>query len=192
MFGIPNLLRNAPRAIGLTLLGTLASTLASFFNPPPLWGVFDQGTTTPATDVSGVLEVGIGAEASVSNYPLEDGTFATYNKVLTPNVYNIRLVRDGTEAQRGAFLQWLQANVGSLNLFDVLTPEAGYANVTLKNYRLSRTRESGAAMIVADCLFQEVRQIPAVYSSSRITNPENQPPTPAARVSPVPSNEVFP
>ena len=192
MFGIPNLLRNAPTAIVLTLLGNLVSSLNDFFNPAPLWGIFLPGTTTYATEVSSVQEVNVAGETSVSNYPLEDGTFSTYNKILLPNTYAIRLVRDGSETQRGALLQWLQASLGSLDLFDVLTPEAGYSNVTLKSYRIMRTREAGAAMIVADCIFQEIRQIPAVYSASRITDPANQPATPAARVSGVPTDRTFP
>lgn len=190
MFGIPNLLRNAPRAIGLTLLGNFASGLVDFLFPDPNWGVYLSGTTTRAFDVSSVAELDIGGESHVSDYPLEDGTFATYNKVRTPNMFAIRMMRDGSQAQRAAFLNWLQIKTGSLELFDVLCPERSYLNATLKSYRVSRTSGSGASMVIADCVFQEIREIPAIYSSATIPAPENQPTNPAVRVNPIPDQNV--
>ena len=186
MFGLPKLLEKSPRAIGLTLLGNLLNRVMDYLNPqPPNWGVFIAGTTEPAFAFSSVSELSIGGDANISDYPIENGTFTTYNKVLMPNTYPIRLCRDGSEAQRGAFLAWLQASLTSLELFDVLCPENSYSSVTLKSYRLTRSSTNGAAMIVAECIFQEVRQIPAAYGATRITDPANRPPTPAARVNPV-------
>jgi hypothetical protein len=190
MFGIPNLLNNLPRAIGFTLLGNLANTLTDLLFPAPNWGVYISGTTTPAFNVSSVAELDIGGESDVSDYPLEDGTFATYNKVRTPNMFAIRMMRDGSQAQRAAFLNWLQVTTGGLDIFDVLCPERSYLNATLKSYRISRTSGSGAAMVIADCIFQEVRQIPAVYSSSTIPNPENQPTASTVRVNAIPDQNV--
>jgi len=191
MFGIPNLLRKAPGAIAITLLGNSVSRLMDFLFPAPTWGVYRPGTTTPAFEVSSVAELDLGGETALSDYPIETGSFTTYNKVLMPNVFSIRLTRDGSENQRAAFLNWLQAVLQSLDLFDVLCPERTYRNVTLKSYRITRTSESGAAMIVADCIFQEVRQIPALYGTSQISAPANQPPTPTVRVSPVPDQTIL-
>lgn len=190
MFGIPQLLNKAPKAIAFTLLGNLANTIVDFLFPAPTWGIYKKGTTTPAFDVSSVAELSIGGESNVSDYPIEDGTFTTYNKVLMPNIFPIVMTRDGSQAERTAFLNWLQVTVGSFELFDVLCPERTYRNVTLKSYRISRSSSSGAAMIIANCIFQEIRQIPAVYSSSSTPNPENQPATPTARTHPVPDQNV--
>lgn len=187
MFGIPNLLRNTPRAVGLTLLGNAVSRIVDFFFPTPNWGIFKPGTTQRAFEVSSVAELDIGAESNISDYPIENGTFTTYNKVVMPNIFAVRLTRDGSESQRAEFLKWLQITVGSLDLFDVLCPENTYSNATLKSYRVSRTSESGAAMIIADCVFQEVRQIPSIYSTTRVPQAQNQPTTPTTRVNPVPA-----
>lgn len=194
MFGIPKLLNKPPTAQDFSLLGNLVNSIINLRFPAPNWGVFLPGTTTKAFDVSSVVELDIGGESAVSDYPLENGTFASYNKVIMPNVFMVRMTRDGSETQRAAFLNWLEINRGALSLFDILCPEAIYPSATLKSYRITRNSSSGAAMVIADCVFQEVRQIQAVYSSSSITSPANRPSTPAARVNPVanPSLITFP
>lgn len=180
--GVPNLLKNAPKAIGLTLLGNLANKLWNYLFPGPTWGVFKVGTTDPAIEVSSVLEIDIAAESRSSSFIIQSGSFTNYNKVQMPNITTIRMTKDGGETDRLQLLYWLDQHVAETSLFDVLTPEWRYHNMTLVGYRLSRSARSGAAMIVADCLFEEIRQKPAVYSSSVIADPEDQPTTPTARV----------
>lgn len=192
MFGAPNLL-NGPAASPVpSLIGNAIFSAVAAFYPPPNWGVFKVGTTEPAFPVSSVLELDIGGESVISNYPIEDGSFTTYNKVVMPDTFPIRLIRDGAEPIRAEFLKWLQNAKNSLDLYDVLCPENAYPNVTLVSYRVTRTSESGAALILADCLFQQVRQIPAAYTRTAIPLPENQPSTPTTRVSPVPSTVTVP
>lgn len=180
--GAPNLLKNAPKAIGLTLLGNGISKLWNYLFPGPTWGVFNVGTTDPAIEVSSVVEIDISAESRTSNYIIQSGSFTNYNKVQMPYITTIRMTKDGSETDRLQLQYWLDANVRDVTLFDVLTPEWRFPNMTLVGYRLSRSARSGAAMIIADCLFEEIRQKPAVYSSSSIEDPENQPQTPTARV----------
>lgn len=188
MNGIPNLLRNTPRAIGLTLLGNAVQSLYDLLFPAPTWGVYKINSTEKAFDVSSVIELGIGGEAHVSDYPIEDGSFTSYNKVIVPNGYAIRLARDGAENLRSSFLVWLEQSKNNTALFDILCPENVYANVTLRSYRVLRSASAGAGMVVADCIFQQVRELPALYNNSKINNPENQPTTPTSRVNPVQSD----
>jgi len=187
--GVPNLLRNAPKAIGITLLGNLASAVWNFLFPGPTWGVFKVGTADPAIVVSSVVEQDISAESRASDYIIQSGSFTNYNKVQTPNIITIRMTRDGNEASRQEFLQWLDTNIAATSLFDVLSPEFRYPNVTLVGYRMSRSARSGAAMIVADCLFQAIRERPGIFSSTIIADPGNQPSTPTVRVYPAPPDK---
>lgn len=170
--GVPNLLKSAPKAIGLTLLGNGISALKGFLFPGATWGVFEVGTTSSALEVSSVMEVDISAESHTSDYIIQSGSFTSYNKVQMPLITTIRMTKDGGEESRQLMLAWLDKNVADTSLFDVLTPEFRYASVTLVGYRLSRSARSGAAMIVADCLFQEVRQRPATYVNSNASQPD--------------------
>uniref|UniRef100_A0AAU6W2U9 Phage tail protein n=4 Tax=unclassified bacterial viruses TaxID=12333 RepID=A0AAU6W2U9_9VIRU len=170
--GVPNLLKTAKKAITLTLLGNGLSALKSFLFPGATWGVFDVGTANRAVDVSNVMEVDISAESHTSDYIIQSGSFTSYNKVQMPLITTIRMTKDGGEESRQLMLAWLEKNVSDTSLFDVLTPEYRYASMTLVGYRMSRSARSGAAMIVADCLFQEVRQRAATYINSNASQPD--------------------
>lgn len=180
--GVPSLLKNAPKAIGITLLGNLVSGLWNYLFPGATWGIFVVGTTDAAVEVSSVYGIDISGEARNSNYIIQSGSFTNYNKVQMPNVTAVRITKDGGEAERSQLLKWLDQNVKDTALFDVLTPEFRYSSMTLAGYRMGRSAQTGAAMIIVDCLFEEIRIKPAVYSSNTIEKPEDQPTTPTARV----------
>ena len=180
--GVPNLLRNAPRAIGITLLGNIATAAWNFLFPGPQWGVFLPGTADPAIAVSSVSELDVSADARASDYPIQTGSFTNYNKVRLPNAVLVRLTRDGLEAGRSEFLDWLDFNATETTLFDIVCPETRWPSMTLVSFRIGRSARAGATMITADCVFQQVRELPVQYSSSNIESPENKPTTPTARV----------
>lgn len=187
--GIPNLLKPSGKAIGLSLLGNVVNSLWNLLFPGPTWGVFNVGTSDIAIEVSSVGGLDIAGEARVSDYPIQTGSFTSYNKVVLPNIVTIQLTKDGGEDSRQALLAWLEDNKGRTTLFDILSPEWRYSNMTLVGYRLSRSARSGAAMVIADCMFQQVRENPPVYSSSTIADPENQSSTPTARAYPAPPDK---
>jgi len=187
MFGAPNLLNGIVKRTAITLLGNIISDLWDLLFPGAIWGVFESGTTNRAIELSSVVEVDISADSRVSDYPIQTGSFVSYNKVANPNFITLRVTKDGSETSRLELLQWLEANKADTTLFDILTPESRYSSMTLVSYRLSRSARSGAAMITVDTLWQEVRQIAAQYSTTRIEDDQDQPTTPTARVNPISS-----
>ena len=186
MLGIPNLLKKAPKAIGITLLGNAVTAVYNYFFQPPKWGIYLAGQSTPAMPVSSVVELDISGESMVSDYPIETGSFTTYNKVQRPEYFGIRVTQDGAQNTRTELLSWLKNNKEATTVFDVVCPEFTWLNVTLVSYRITRTARSGASMVSADLIFQQVREIPAQYSSSQVASPQNQQTSPTVRVSPVP------
>lgn len=187
MFGAPNLLNGIVKRTGITLLGNVVSTLWDYLFPGAIWGVFKTGSTSRAIELSSVIEVDLAADSRVSDYPIQTGSFVSYNKVANPNIITLRVTKDGAETSRLELIQWLEQQKNDTTLFDILTPEYRYLNMTLVGYRISRSARSGAAMITADTLWQEVRQISAQYSTTRIEDDEDQPTTPTARVNPISS-----
>ena len=120
--------------------------------------------------------------SDLSNYRLETGGFATYNKVEKPRQIHIKLTKGGSEEDRGYFLRWLETHskfipasvmVAGNNLFDIYVPEAHYQNMTLIDYTIMRESRSGASLIIADCVFQEVMQVTMQYSVSGTSNAQN-------------------
>lgn len=182
--GAPNLLSNAPKAIGLTLLGNIVSKLWDFLFPGPEWGVFVAGETFRAVEVSSVQAMDIRAGSRVMTFPIQSGSFISYNKVLMPGQIGIRMTKEGDDLERSTLISWLQVNKEVTSTFDILMPEFRFRNYTLIDYQINRRSDTGVALIIADCIFQEVRELPAEYSNSNISDPENMEPTPTARVNP--------
>lgn len=184
--GVPNLLRNAPRAIGITILGNAVNALWNFLFPGPQWGIFLPGSADRAIEVSSVVELAVAASARASDYPIQSGSFINYNKVRLPDVFGVRITLDLGDQDKAFLMSWLDTNTTEPSLFDIVCPERRWANSTLTDYRINRSASSGASMLVVDCLFQQIRELPATYSRQNIASPENEPSTPTARVNPQP------
>lgn len=185
--GVPALLNKAVQAFVPTLLGNAAASLWNYLFPAAQWGIFKPGGATPAVIVSSVVAVGARKESAVSDFRLESGSFTTYNKVETPRAVPIRITREGNAAERAELLAWAEEAVVATTLFDIATPETAYANMTLQSYSIERSAQSGAGLIVLDCLFQQVRQQPALYTGGNVAGPENKPTVPTQRVNTIAS-----
>lgn len=121
-------LRGGPNIItqGLVGLGLL----------PPEWGIFDNKTSKSVVTFSTVKSVEYRQDWSVSDYPVERGAFESYNKVQTPYEARVTFVAGGFGATQD-LLDSVAAIVGTLKLYDVVTPERTFtkANVTHWDFR---------------------------------------------------------
>lgn len=197
----------ATQAVGIDLLNTGApayavltagntSTTGGFLAAVAgkLGGV--QGGTQVITPDS-VLSLEWHGEERISDYPLMDGTFSSFNKVKVP--YDLRIVMAcqglnyvqevlqtatqlidqalgnlglafGQPMDRPSFLAQLDAMLDDTQLYDVVTPDKVYKNVNLVSYSHAKKNDEGATMIVAELLFREVRVAQDSYYSSPIAS----------------------
>ena len=140
-------------------------------------------------------------EERISDYPVQNGQFVSYNKVKVP--FDLRMVMTcqglnvvqealqsvtqsldqalsniglafGQPMSRDAFLKQLDTMLESTDLYDVVTPDKVYQNVNLVGYNHAKQDTKGAVMIIAELMFREVRESGnAQYSSptSSVGNP---------------------
>lgn len=209
---------------GIYYAGTPYQVIVGVSEPSSISGVLSQATSvagiqsllngqlmTTEVHIDSVVALNQRKGSELSNYRIEDGSFATYNKVEKPRQVQIRLAKGGTEDERGMFLRWLdkrakgysdeltryprniqtqtiseKLKVGGIekpitlnkistkmnqnNLFDIYVPEVHYTNMTLVDYVVTRESRSGANLIIANCTFQEVRQIAFQYSTTSSAN----------------------
>lgn len=131
------------------------------------WGIYDT-SGNKVLDPDSVGRFGFRNNWKVSDYPVEQGAFDTYNKVSTPYASTITMIKGGTLTDRTAFLDALDVVADSLDTFSIVTPEKTYTSATIERYDLERRRESGANLIIVNIHVSEVRITPAVqYSSTR-------------------------
>lgn len=121
---------------------------------PPMWGIFQQtGAPYLVADSVGSVEYRRGYD--VSDYPQEQGAFATYNKVQRPYDSKVTLLSSLTRQQ---LLNVLEPAVASLSLVSVVTPEVSYQSANLTDYAIRpRTARSGVSLVTVDVWLKEIR-----------------------------------
>lgn len=122
----------------------------------PQWGIFTANGGTVAIPDS-VITVDFRREWRISDYPVEQGGFQTYDKVSTPYDARVRLSCDGNATPRSLFLSQIDTAAQSLDLFTVATPDAIYTNMNIVHYDYRRARDSGVGILQVDVWLEEVR-----------------------------------
>lgn len=120
------------------------------------WGIFTRGGAL-ALQPDSVAVVEPSREFRISDYPVEQGGFASYNKVATPATERVTLTKGGDIPTRTAFLAAVEAMLESTDLFTVVTPEAAYTNRNLVRRDMRRSAEEGASLLKLELEMVEVR-----------------------------------
>ena len=163
-------------------LGLLQGALWRATQTQARWGIFDArgralGDPTQFTGVVGLgaAVLGVGAtlstnsvdyskESRVSDFPVERGGFASYNKVETPAAPLVTLCFQGNEVEGRAFLAQVDAASKSTDLYSVVTPEVTYVDYNIERYNYGRHTSKGATLLIVELMLKEIRQVSAQYS----------------------------
>lgn len=156
--GVPALLRKAsPITDGLGNLSHLSNLVNQLLGGvDEKWGVFDEdGNDLINADSFVSIEYRNGSR--LLDYPVEDGSFESYNKVANPFDAAVTFAKGGTQDERQAFLTAIDALNDSLDLVSVVTPEVSYDSVNLERYDYRRVRENGSHLLLVTLYFREIR-----------------------------------
>lgn len=175
--GIPPL-KNAGQAIVTAAVGGLSNLLTS---RTAKWGIFDpSGTQVLVAD--NFVGIGYANASNVSNYPVEQGAFASYNKVKTPKEWTITLSKAGSSHDMDQFSAELDSREGDLVLYTVITPERSWSSANIDRVEYRRDASSGAGMIIATIHFIEIRQASQASNAPGAIDPTATTPSAQAQV----------
>jgi hypothetical protein len=151
--GVPNLPSYSPNTFSLLV----ADAVAIFgFLLGPSWGIFLDGAQ--AFDYNSIVDFDYKQDSPISDYPVEEGSFLSYDKVQLPFDVKVRVASGTDESSRQALLAAVSSIVSDLNLYDVVTPEQTYSSCNCTHADFKRTNVNGVGLIVADFWFIEIRQ----------------------------------
>lgn len=146
-----------------------------------VWGVYDSaGRQVAAFDT--FFSVDVKAESKVTQNPVEQGSFAAYNKVATPAQIGVVLGRSGSALVRAAILDRLELLASGTDLISVVTPDRTFDGYTLSGYDYSYSAANGVDRLVVSLSLQEVRQVAAQYSDEQLPRAKCKNPTDASTV----------
>lgn len=157
--GVPPLLRNLATIADVVTLGYLgvSDALNNLIGAPQVkWTVFDSSGNSIA-DYDSVLAFGYQNELRISDYPVEQGQFASYNKTNNPFDIVVTFTCGGSEEKRTAFLAAMESAKESLQTYTVTTPEYSYQNVNFTGMRVHRTVADGATLLTVELTGREIR-----------------------------------
>lgn len=130
---------------------------------PNIWGVFNLDGSA-AFDVDSFQSAHPEDSTKVPNFPVEDGGFVNYDKVINPTRCRVRLAVGGDSQRIETFITAARAAVKALTLFNIATPEQTYMGLNAEKMSIARNL-SGANLVVADMDFIEIRQVQPQYST---------------------------
>lgn len=160
--GVPALSSYAVNAVTLLVEDAIA-ILLSFDEPD--WGIFLDGEQA-LPEANSVVSFNYKQDWSISDYPVEEGAFQSYDKVQLPFESRVRVTSGGSLQARAALLNAVDVIANSLDLYDIVTPEKIYSPVNVTHYDLNRSATNGVGMLSIDIWFIEVR----VSSTTEFSN----------------------
>lgn len=167
--GVPSV-NFAPGAGGDIILAAAdTARLGPSYGGGAPWGIYSGGRPVVRADTVAAFDYK--QDWVISDHPLERGAFESYNKVQVP--FDIRVVytAGGSEANRAALLRSIEAIAGTLNLYEVVTPEAVYPSVNVVHYDYRRTALNGVGLLVVSVWCLEVRVTVRDSSGGSFTSP---------------------
>ena len=166
--GVPALISYADDVIGTILSGDGIGVFDAFLTDQ--WGVFLDGSPVVTADT--VTSVSYRQEWAISDFPVENGSFNSYNKVQIPFDVRVRFTAGGSESNRAALLSSVASIADdSVNLYTVVTPEETYSSVTITHYEYSRTAVNGVGLLSVDVWCLNVNEQSAATTLSNTQSP---------------------
>jgi len=171
--GVPPVYRD-PNATTPTVDYATQDTASTADTTTDRWGLFTVGGAV-ALEVDSVVEVDFSKDYNTPQYPIELGSFESYNKVEMPYDATLVVSKGGLTTDRAQFQDTLESLLASLDLFDLVTPEKTYQNANLVGLRITRNAQRGAGLIVAEIKLRQIRiGEAAAFSNTKSDNASDQ------------------
>lgn len=189
--GVPNL-------PGVPLLASFASSVigdlltsdgVGIYNDvsPAQWGIFLDGSPVVVADTVATFDYK--REFAIADYPIEQGAFATYDKVQIPFDVRFRFTSGGSEANRAALINSAEAVAeDNTNLYTAVTPEQTYPSVTVSHISYNRNHVVGLVSVDLWCLNINVSSPSAMFQNTQSPSGASQVPDGTVQPQDTPTN----
>lgn len=158
---MPSLL-NKPLGL-LNSASLLYADVQLLMSTPPRWGIYNDepGNLTIALNPTSIISAEFKRGSRISDYPVEAGTFSSYNKVQHPADGRVTVTKSGTVKERGDFIVAVKNMSLSLTRYAVVMPEFKARFLSLVRYDNRRTATNGVTLLTVDLFFEEILTTPS-------------------------------
>lgn len=166
--GVPSVLFAPDVGELLTLLeGDALSFFASALQLP--WGIYLG--VIPVVLADTVTSFNFSQEFTISDFPIENGDFASYNKVYRPFTGTFRFAAGGDSENRQRLFDSIGAIIGDTNSYNLVTSDQVYTGVNLTGQQYARTPTQGLGLLQIDVTVEQVKQVFTLTLTDVISSP---------------------
>ncbi len=133
------------------------------------WGLFSTDTGVPIFPKCLYFEVSLQEQGQITDAPVEDGSFVSYNKVDAPAQYVLGMSLGPVSAQQSTDLALLRQMRSSTDLYYVHMPNFISPAVNVVGLSIRRTTQSGADLLLVSVMLREVR----TFATATLTTKKN-------------------
>jgi hypothetical protein len=116
----------------------------------------DGGSAIAFTSFIGMR---VNSDGSASSYPVEEGAFASYNKMQAPIEITVNLGKSGEAYDIESTIQVIEKYKQEATKLSVVTPTMFYESMTLESYSYSHRRDNGARILLVELRLKEVKEV---------------------------------
>jgi hypothetical protein len=143
------------------------------------WAILEEGGGS-ALSFTSFLDLDYKNEGKALEYPVEEGSFASYNKTQNSMEIKATVALQGTDADYNDLLTKLEDFQEKAVKLSIATPSDFYEGFTLEGLGYKRTAENNAHLLTVELTFKEVREVKTQVTTQAITKPRN--PSSASKV----------
>lgn len=118
-----------------------------------------------------MLEFSAEKASRLPDEPIEQGSFATYNRVIEPIVISCRLAVEGYPSQLHRIVDRLTTLSENDEKVVLVTPEQTYQNMMLESFDYRRDSMSGRGVLFVDLRLKEIREVKSAQTTTSVEEP---------------------
>lgn len=111
------------------------------------------------------------SESTVTGYPVEQGSFFSANKSVSPRTYSLELCLQGTDLEIMQAIDTLENEVKDASFIQVLTPISMTPNCSVT--KMSYTHKEYRGMLLVSLQLEEIKEVEAQYTQTNAISSKN-------------------
>jgi len=143
--------------------------LTDFLDKGKTWIVKGESARV---DFSAMIEFTAEKSSRLPDEPIEQGSFATYNRVIEPRNITCRLAVKGKAADLQTAIDRLTTLSENDEKITLTTPEQSYKNMMLESFDYRRDASNGRGVLYVDLRFKEIREVASQQTTTAVEEAE--------------------
>ena len=152
-------------ATGIMLGGRAGIALATMPSDEPEYYLTKDNAV--AISFSRVMDLELTAEGKVLSIPIEQSSFAAYNKVASPTTIRATLAVEGEKSSLQSVVDTLFELKEGTDLLNFVTPIKEFENYTLEKFSYQQAAEKGINVLYVEIHISEVKEVEAQYTDAQ-------------------------